>query len=114
MTVGHLPREDAAVVHRYLTAVQAKERHAHCEGRIVIASNDDYSIYLHLAGLQSVASVLRSHAGVATTDDPVQTSALGQEGHKRVGITGGGTSGFSAAELEDARMAYQKTTTTGL
>jgi hypothetical protein len=61
LTVGHLPREDAVVLHRYLAAAQEAGRHPECEGRIVIASNGDYSIYLQLAGLDSVAFALRPH-----------------------------------------------------
>ena len=57
MTVGHLPRDDAAVLHRYLAAVQKRGKHAQCEGRVVVANNGEYSIYLHLASLDAVVRV---------------------------------------------------------
>ena len=107
MTVGHLPREDAAVLHGYLAAAHGRGQHAQCEGRIVVASNGDYSIYLHLASLDSVAFALRPQGGEATIDDPSQTDASGKEGHQRVSVTNTGFSSFSAAEREDARRAYQ-------
>lgn len=59
VTVGHLPREDAALIHMPLTTLQAAGMHAECEGRIIIASNHEYSIYLHLAELGTVASALQ-------------------------------------------------------
>lgn len=107
LTVGHLPREDAAVLHRYLAVAQEAGRHAECEGRIVIASNGDYSIYLHLADLDSVAFALRLHGNEATMDDLWQTEASDKEGRQRVSATSTSSNRFSAAELEDARMAYQ-------
>lgn len=48
-TVGHLPREDAATWHDPLAGAQAKGKIVECEGRIVIAGNGEYSIYLHLS-----------------------------------------------------------------
>jgi hypothetical protein len=107
ITVGHLPREDAAVLHGYLAAAHERGQYAQCEGRIVVASNGDYSIYLHLANLDSVAFALRPRGGEATMDDPSQTDVSGRAGHQRVGITNTGSCSFSAAELEDARRAYQ-------
>jgi hypothetical protein len=107
MTVGHLPREDAAVLHRYLAVAQEAGRHAECEGRSVVASNGDYSIYLHLADLDSVAFALRLHGNEAAMDDLWQTEASDKEAHQRVSVTSTSSSRFSAAELEDARMAYQ-------
>jgi HIRAN domain len=106
MTVGHLPREDAAVLHRFLAASQEAGRHAECEGRVVIASNGDYSIYLYLADLDSVAFALRPHGQDATIDDLRQTEAP-DEAHQSASATSACSSRFSAAELEDARMAYQ-------
>jgi hypothetical protein len=107
ITVGHLPRGDAAVLHGYLAATHERGQYAQCEGRIVVASNGDYSIYLHLANLDSVAFALRPQGGEATMDDPSQPDVSGWAGHQRVGITNTGSCSFSAAELEDARRAYQ-------
>jgi len=107
LTVGHLPREDAAVLHKYLAAAQEAARHAECEGRIVIASNGDYSIYLHLSDLDSVAFALRPHGNEAAMDDLRQIEASDKEAVRRTGVTSASSSRFSAAELEDARMAYQ-------
>ena len=87
MTVGHLPREDAAVLHEYLAAAHERRQHTQCEGRIVVASNGDYSIYLHLASLDSVVSALRPPGGEARMEDPSQADTSGQEGHRRAGIT---------------------------
>jgi len=105
--VGHLPREDAALLHRYLAAVQVAGRHAECEGRIVIAGNGDYSIYLHLADLDSVLSALRPHGGEAAMYGSQQTGTSAAEEHKATSNTRAALSRFSAAELEDARMAHQ-------
>ena len=107
LTVGHLPRDDAAVLHRYLAVAQEAGRHAECEGRVVIASNGDYSIYLHLADLDAVAFALRLHGTGATVDDLRKTEASEKETHQRLSVTSTSSRGFSAAELEDARMAYQ-------
>jgi hypothetical protein len=104
--VGHLPREDAALLHQHLAAVQVAGKHAECEGRIVIASNGDYSIYLHLADLDAVLSVLQKYGNQAAINDRQLTYRPGvRERHSR--DTGASFSRFSAAELEDARMAYQ-------
>ena len=107
LAVGHLPRDDAAVLHRYLAVVQEAGRHAECEGRVVIASNGDYSIYLHLADLDSVAFALRLHGTEGTVDDLRKTEAFEREPHQRLSVASTSSSGFSVAELEDARMAYQ-------
>lgn len=105
MTVGHLPREDAALLHRFLTDAQETGQQAECEGRIVIASNGDYSIYLLLATPDSVTSALR-YASSAAADDPRHSDASGEEA-PQAGAPGMSFGRFSDAELEDARMAYQ-------
>jgi hypothetical protein len=95
------------VLHRYLAAACKRRRYAQCEGRIVVASNGDYSIYLHLADLDSVAFALRLDGGGTAMDDPSRTDASDQERDQRAAVTSTESSSFSAADLEDARMAYQ-------
>jgi hypothetical protein len=58
-TVSHLPRDDAALVHKHLAALQDAGKHAECEGRVIIASNREYSIYLHLADSRMVIGALQ-------------------------------------------------------
>lgn len=58
LKVGHLPREDAAILHAHLASVQREGRHAECERRIVVAGNGEYSIYLHLADNDAVLAAL--------------------------------------------------------
>ena len=106
-TVGHLPRDDAVKLHRSLTVVQSAGKHAECEGRIVIAGNGDYSIYLHLADLGLVASVLQPQDNKAPMDSPWQADASGEGSHQNVTVMDTSVIRFSAAELEDARMTYQ-------
>jgi HIRAN domain len=86
-TVGHLPRDDAAVLHRYLAIVQGAGKHAECEGRIVIAGNGDYSIYLHLADLDSVAFALQLQSNDAPMDGPWQAEASHEEAHQKISDT---------------------------
>ena len=70
------------MLHGYLAATHERGQYAQCEGRIVVASNGDYSIYLHLANLDSVAFALRPQGGEATMDDPSQPDVSGWAGTK--------------------------------
>lgn len=106
-TVGHLPREDAALIHVPLAALQGAGMHAECEGRIIIAGNREYSIYLHLADLGSVASALRFHTQHGPAGGPQPAGTPKEKTHQNAAVAGASRGRFSAAELEDACLAYQ-------
>ncbi len=106
-TVGHLPRDGAALLHKHLITLQREGKHAECEGRIIIASNGEYSIYLHLADLRTLVSALQFHTENDHAGDPQPAEGLNEKSHQNAAIPGISASGFSAAELEDARLAYQ-------
>jgi len=106
-TVGHLPRDDAALLHRHLITLQRGGNRTECEGRIIIANNGEYSIYLHLADLGTVVSALQFHTEVGHARGPQPAEELSERSRHNTAIPGTSGGGFSAAELEDARLAYQ-------
>jgi Protein of unknown function (DUF2510) len=105
-TVGHLPREDAAQLHHYVAAVQEAGQHAECEGRIVVASNGEYAIYLHLGDLDAIDSALRL-SGIQTGQRTQAQTESAEDRHREDAVSNANSCLLSAAELDDARMAYQ-------
>jgi hypothetical protein len=106
-SVGHLPRDDAALLHRHLITLQRAGKCAECEGRIIIANNGEYSTYLHLADLGTVVSALQFHTEEGHVPGPQPAEELSDRSRRNTAIPGISEGRFSAAELEDARLAYQ-------
>ena len=107
VTVGHLPREDAAQLHQYLAAVQGAGQYAECEGRIVVASNGEYGVYLHLGDLDTIRSALRVRGIQAAVGSRAPTEGVNAEQQQEADVSSASSCRFSASELDDARMAYQ-------
>jgi hypothetical protein len=59
--VGHLFKEDAPILHSQLVRLNKAGWHAECAGRIVIANNGLYAIYLHVQDLAEIAEQLAAH-----------------------------------------------------
>lgn len=84
MAVGHLPREEAPAVHAHLSALAQTGTAAECEGRIVIARNGDYGIYLHLSDLDAVAFFLGLGDNQISMDGRWHAAAVGVRAYQDV------------------------------
>ena len=104
--VGHLPREDAALLHQHLATVQvAGSTRSARDGSSSPATATTASIFIWPI-LTRFLSVLQKYGSQTAINDRQLTHRPGaRERHSR--DMGASFSRFSAAELEDARMAYQ-------
>jgi hypothetical protein len=83
-TVGYLPREDAAGLHHQLAAVHRRGTQTACEGRIVLASNGEYAIYLHLSDSDAVGFALALSDDYISVDGPFHAEVSGEQHHQDV------------------------------